>query len=380
MQMIYKVLILIFFMSTFVNSFSFNSRKNQSLRFTTRNLENIAGNLELNCKFPESDTIILSPNILKNKGIVFRFNKNGDVNHIGVSLFSEETKQLMDVGICNFLERFLLQLVLINNNSDVVHKLQEFNVSLYMNGKLFSEKSNYSISHYIESIDMPVNFSLKCEEKTANAVWLYDSNTFNISFPLYRELIDGSDKKESDEILYNDLHNARSESIKPYNDKVSFENLEKYKDEIYVRKGEIFLIPDLTSNVYYIKKEQSFEPLYSSEYPEISMNNLFLTYMHGKDMTLSLTHRSYGYFTPEITMPLLNFLIFFKNDFETLCHTRYNNKGNLETILVLNHKKLNYIHLLRVISNKENLFSPNPIFKADFYSNIPQHYIKTLLK
>lgn len=378
--MVYRVFILIFFMFSFVNSFGFNSIKNQSLKFTTRNLESIAGNLELDCKFPESDTIIICPNVLKNKGIVFGFNRNGDVNHIGISLFSEETKQLMDIGICNFLERFLLQLVLIKDNVDVVRKLNEFNVSLYINGKLFSDENNNSISDYIESIDMPVNFSLKCEEKTANAVWLYDSNTFNICFPLYRELIDGSDKKESDEMLYNDLHNARSVSIKPLDDKVSLEELERYKDGIYIRKGSIFLIPDLTSNVYYVRKGDSFEPLYSSEYPELSMNNLFLTYIHGEDKTLSLTHRSYGYFTPEITMPLLNFLDFFKDDFETLCHTRYNDKGNLETIIVLNHKKLNYIHLLRVVSDKKNLFSSNPIFKADFYSNIPQHYIKTLLK
>lgn len=229
-------------------------------------------------------------------------------------------------------------------------------------------------------MDMPVNFSLKCEEKTANAVWIYNSNTFNICFPLYRELIDGSDKKESDEILYNDLYNARLESIKPIDDEVSLENLEEFKDGIYVRKGTVFLIPDLTSNVYYVEKGKSFEPLYSLEYPEISMNNLFLTDIHGEGKILALTHRSYGYFTPEITMPLLNFLNFFKDDFETLCHTRYNKKGNLETIIVLNHKKLNYIHLLRVVSDKESLFSSNTVFKADFYSNIPQHYIKTLLK
>ena len=378
--MVYRVLILIFFIFSFVNTFSFDSKKHESLKFTTRNLESIAGNLKLDCEFPRSDTIIVSPNILKNKGIVFRFNKNGDVNHIGVSLFSEETKQLMDIGICNFLERLLLQLVLINDNDDVERKLNEFKILMYVNGKQFSKKTNYSISDYIESMDMPVNFSLKCEEKTANAVWIYNSNTFNICFPLYRELIDGSDKKESDEILYNDLYNARLESIKPIDDEVSLENLEEFKDGIYVRKGTVFLIPDLTSNVYYVEKGKSFEPLYSLEYPEISMNNLFLTDIHGEGKILALTHRSYGYFTPELTMPLLNFLNFFKDDFETLCHTRYNKKGNLETIIVLNHKKLNYIHLLRVVSDKESLFSSNTVFKADFYSNIPQHYIKTLLK
>lgn len=380
MRMIYKLFFLLYFIFSFENFPCFSCNKTQQLKFTTKKLENMAVDLQQFCGFPDCDTIISCSEILNNKGIVFGFNRNGEINHLGVSLFSEETKRLMDIGICNFIERFILELVLINDNIKVDSKLKELKISLFINGVAFSDKSNLTISDYIESIDMPVNFSLKYDEFIANAIWIYGSNTFNICFPLYRELIDGSDKKESDEILYNNLYYARSEPINLIDENVSLENLEKYKDNIYVKKGNMFLIPSLTSNVYYIKSGSNYEPLYSPEYPEISMNNLFLTYGNGKGKVLSLTHRRYGYFTPEISIPLLNFLNFFKDDFQIKCHTKCNREGNLETIIVLNHKRLNYIHLLRVLSDKENLFSSNTIFKADFYSNIPQHYIKTLLK
>ena len=113
---------------------------------------------------------------------------------------------------------------------------------------------------------------------------------------------------------------------------------------------------------------------------EYSANNLFLTYRNGKGKSLLITHRKYGQFTPEITIPLLNFLKCFADDFITYSYTGYNKKGNLETIVVFSHKKLNYIHLLKVSLDEKQLFAANPVFKADFYSNIPQQYIKTLLQ
>lgn len=378
--MIYKIFFLLCFVFSIENFSCFGCNETKHLKFTTKKLENIAAYLQQYCEFPNCDSIMFCPKILKNKGIVFGFNKSGEINHLGVSLFSEETKKLMDIGICNFIERFLLELALINDNSKVESKLKELKISLFINGVNFNDKSNLTITDYIESIDMPVNFSLKYDEFIANAIWIYGSNTFNICFPLYRELIDGSDKKESDEILYNSLYYARSEPVNLMDENISLEQLEKYKENVYVIKGNVFLIPELTSNVYYIKSGTDYELLYSQEYPEISMNNLFLTYANGKGKILSLTHRRYGYFTPEITIPLLNFLNFFKDDFQIMCHTKYNKEDNLETIIVLNHKRLNYIHLMRVTAEKESLFSSNTILKADFYSNIPQHYIKTLLK
>lgn len=120
--------------------------------------------------------------------------------------------------------------------------------------------------------------------------------------------------------------------------------------------------------------------MFQKQYPEYSLNNLFLTYTNGEGKTLQITHRKYGYFTPVISIPLLNFLACFEKDFITVCHTGMNKQGNLEAIVVFNHKKLNYIHLLRVETDKSQLFVKASVLKADFYSNIPQHSIKSLLQ
>ena len=38
------------------------------------------------------------------------------------------------------------------------------------------------------------------------------------------------------------------------------------------------------------------------------------------------------------------------------------------------------MHLLRVKTTANDIFSAKPVLKADFFTNIPQHYLKTLLK
>ncbi len=112
--------------------------------------------------------------------------------------------------------------------------------------------------------------------------------------------------------------------------------------------------------------------------PEKSLCTLFQTYTNGEHKKLLITHRQYGYFTPEIELPLNDFLSLFKRDFDIFSATNKNKKGEFETLVVIRHKVLNYIHLLRTKVTLEELEESPLTLKADFYSNIPQHYIKSL--
>ena len=209
----------------------------------------------------------------------------------------------------------------------------------------------------------------------------FENHTITLDFPLYRELIDGTDKKEADIELYQQLQQRVSRSYQLQEESVEESVLTRKEKDIYIRQGTVFMIPSLSSDRYYTRSNQNlFVPVFQYEYPVYSMNNLFLTYNHGRDKQLLLTHRQYGHFTPEISLPLLDFLAQFKDDFEPACHTALTAKGELETIVVFFHKTLNYIHLLKVHISPEDLFSSHPVLKADFYSNIPQHYINSLLR
>ena len=93
-----------------------------------------------------------------------------------------------------------------------------------------------------------------------------------------------------------------------------------------------------------MKKGEENIPVFQKQYPEYSLNNLFLTYANGDGKILQITQRKYGHFTPVISIQLLNFLAYFEKDFITACHSGMNKQGNLEAIVVFNHKRLNYVN------------------------------------
>lgn len=349
------------------------------VEFANNKLKQLAEQLPVSA-FPDRDTILEVSQVIKGKSLVFALNEKKVISHIGVSLFSDETKQMLDKDICNFLERCFLELLIQRDETSVRRKLDEYHISLKVNGQEFGEGSFHSVVKVLQLMCMPVNFTLRNMGKQAEAVWLFGNYCLCMQFPLYRELINGTDKKESDDELYNLLQVAVFSPVDLVDDPVTRESLQPKEGDVYVRKGDIFLIEPMSSDCYYTEENGRFVPLFQKQYPQYSMNNLFLTYRNGLGKTLQLTHRKYGHFTPEISIPLLNFLACFKDDFFTTCYTGYNKKGELETKVVFNHKTLNYIHLLRVCVDREQLFSAHPVLKADFYSNIPQHYINSLLK
>lgn len=348
--------------------------------YSSRKIKQLAEALPL-AKLPNRDTMMVIPSLISNKAVAFNYNERKELCHVGLSLFSHETKDLLDHNICNFLERFILELLLQNDKEGVCFKLEEYHVRLFIDGKDYSQsRSLWSLKETMKAMEMPVNFEISHAAGRAKATWIFNNHTLMLDFPLYRELVEGTDKKESDDVLYNRLQGAAFKEIERKEEYITLDLLESIHDGIYVMRGEKFVIKQLSSDRYYMQQGEVFVPVFQKEYPEYSLNNLFQTMSYGKDVSLLLTHRKYGHFTPEVSIPLLNFLVFFQKDFILTSHTSFKKDGKLETILVFSHKTLGYIHILRVKTTEQELFSEKLVLKGDFYSNIPQHYVKTLLK
>lgn len=347
--------------------------------YANRKIQYLAETLRMQ-KMPGKDTLVNLSSLVSNKDVVFRYNEKNELAHLGISLFSRETKDLLDAKICDFLERVILELLLQGDKEGVVFKLKEYKMQLWMDGKDYAENTLWSLSNFIEIMKMPTNFSINYQHERASAIWTFDTHKLELVFPLYRELIEGTDKKESDYELYNRIREATYLDVKVEHEDIEEASLVKKSNGIYVLPGEKFQIKELSSDLYYVKQNDKFELIFQEDYPTFSLNNLFLSRSYERGITLQLMHRQYGHFTPEISIRLANFLEFFRKDFTVTCHTAYNKQGDLETIVVMNHVTLNYLHLLRVCISKEDLFKPNPTLKGDFYSNIPQHYIKSLIK
>lgn len=90
---------------SFVFCTPMSGNEKDDIQFVSRKLKQIADQLPEG-SLSSVDTIMEIPMIIEGKSIVMQYNDKGQVCHLGVSLFSEATKQILDVGLCNFLERF----------------------------------------------------------------------------------------------------------------------------------------------------------------------------------------------------------------------------------------------------------------------------------
>ena len=348
------------------------------VQYSSRKIKQLVENLP-DMNLPRKDSLIIIPQLLKEKAVTFKFDGTGKIVHVGVSLFSQETKHIVGSLFCDFIERFFLELCEQPDAASIKSKLTEFDVKLRFNNSEFGSGSFQSVRIVLGDMDMPAGFVLNLQDKYGQGIWSYRGNTLELFFPLYRELIEGTDKKESDEQLY-----IQMSDIKHFQDcdeeTITQGGLKPYQNNIFVKKGERFQVQAMSSDIYYQKIGNEFTPLFEENHPAFSLNNLFLTCSNGGYVKLKITHRQYGHFTPEVTVPLLSFLNMFRDDFMAYAHTAELKDHTLETIVVFNHNSLNYMHLMRVKTSLNEVFSPAPVLKADFYTNIPQHYLKTLLQ
>jgi len=258
-------------------------------------LEALGSEIPADC-LPSADSIFECPDLVKHKSIVVSYNDLQEISHLGISLFSAETKELINLPVCNFIERMMLELVLETSVDDFNHLLDRLKLDLQKNGSQFGEPGFMSLSDVLDEIQHPVQFSLLREDDKFAAVWKYKADDqFVFTFPASRELILGTDKKESDELLNKMLfENGR---ICVENNTLSGELIREadlsYNQEkdIFTRKGVEFLLAIVNSSTYYQKSdENAFELVFSKDFPAESFTNLVLKNMADMNHNLHVTH------------------------------------------------------------------------------------------
>jgi hypothetical protein len=311
---------------------------------------------------------------------IVNYNAKHEIEHLGVSLFSNETKELINKPICNFVERILLDLLLHEKKGMLQWKLDEFHITLTNTGIPIEPVKNLAL--LLNSMKEPVQFVLNQEDKKYRIVWFFETgNGLDMTFPANRELIFGTNKKESDYQLSETLsiqHCTDSAVTRYYFPETRFDSIQP-KTGFSVRKGRFFMLKQLNSDRLCQQGENNrFYPVFDVRYPEISLKNLLLTPQLKSSLQLHIKHRMYGRFTPEFTIALNDFTCFFQKEYESYCFVERTEKGVLEATLILHNRRYNYIHMLLVTTTPETLFKPDGILQADFSTNIPQDNIKSL--
>ncbi len=166
----YKIFLLVCFLCVVRNVVGVPDIGAVHERFANRKLSQLS-ELMPSMSWPGHDTIKGYASLPRNKSLVIRYNHKQEVEHLGVSLFSKETKAMIDESVCDFLERIFLELTLQETNEDVKRKLLEYHILLHYNGFNIGENVFSSMRHVLQELTMPVNFTKRYENKSASASW-----------------------------------------------------------------------------------------------------------------------------------------------------------------------------------------------------------------
>ena len=350
----------------------------QESKFSTKKIEDLASHIPQKY-LADHDTIIPCPEICQSKSLVIQYNAERQVSHIGFSLFSKETKEIINPAVCDFIERLFLELVIAKDKNSVTEILNKSKITLQQNGTDFGTGYVNSMYAILNEIEEPVYFKLENDQISYSAVWNYGNNDILLlRFPANRELIIGTNKKESDGILYDQLkdNQCTSDSIIQISTADAGFLVPDDKKSLYINRGDTFMLPIINANTYYKKTNEGYKLIYDKEYPEESLSNLILGYAAGKNLRLHIRHLMYGNFSPEYEMKLSDFLCFFKNDFNIYTASYRKEAGELKSTVVFQNKQFNYIHLLLISTSESTVFDNEGLMAAYFYSNIPQQSIK----
>ena len=328
---------------------------------------------------PPTDSIFNCPQITKGKAFVIQYNGKNEIEHLGVSLFSAETKDMINRPVCDFIERMMLELLLQKSPADVKSKLREYKINLQRNGIEYGKNYFTSLTRLLDDIQYPTRFEIH-KDSIYTAFWEFGLNeSLSMAFPASRELIFGTDKKESDQNIGECFVNDDKCVFTSVNDNVSASELSRMEGtDLYINKGNVFLTDPINSDTYYQRSDNLYQMVFDAAYPVHSLANLFITKRSGNNISLKITHRMYGGFTPEFTIPIDKFFCLFDAGFSTYCILHRTETREIKISVVLHNHDFNYIHLLRIQTTVEQLFAADGILTADFYTNIPQHNLKSL--
>jgi hypothetical protein len=313
--------------------------------------------------------------------IVIVRDNNNCINHIGISLFSNDVKKMLNAPICNFMERYLLELLLAGSNQAALFVRESSDVHLLHNGVLNTNAYSFARS-FIANVDTSFVFTYDDSyDKGVVATWSKGNNRYALQFKPERQLVYGTDKKESDQLVNDQLTDEQGTVNQLSTKSYPLEDLSVYDNApLYYKKGIVFTVQSMNSDTYYMPKGNIGEAVFSNKYPAESIKNLLLGVISTKKVRVNIRHSIYGRSFSDFVIPLAKVFNLVDKDTKLYCGIENITDDAIKADLVIQYDKLNYIHLLRFTIKRVELFGDNPVANVFFYSNIPQQNINNIIK
>lgn len=198
------------------------------------------------------------------------------VTELGVKLIPQEIRQpALTPVVYDFVERYLLALLLKGGKKEQIKRLREDFCRLVIDGKELKD-SPYSIQKVLQQIQFDTPMGIQNDSLLFTFRWNFREgkpSKMEFIFPKQYDLMMGKDKKELAPYYQRLLSNF---SGLPTKDSIAWPSGSYQSDKgIYSWLGDIYLIPQVKSGAHFVEKGSSLHFLLNERFGEESLLNLF---------------------------------------------------------------------------------------------------------
>lgn len=309
------------------------------------------------------------------QSIVKRVEKGNTLSHLGVYLFNDETRTALQEH-ADFLERIMLELLLYKNDNQVKAKLNEYKMKWMLNGrneeKPYASLVKFLSAYNVSDVAVGIDFS----DKTYVAHWKQGNNTFSLSYPAVRELIQGTDLKEAETVFLGKLKQyepvASKSALKP----VNISQLSPIKGSLYRKIGICHSEqPSYCTDTYYVRNQGSNTamPIYETRFPALSLINMMAGVVSCHDRKIQTSVHLYGGKIESISLP---FSVLYSSLFAGMqCYLKLDT-SNPEKYYAHFHflnEQMQYVHVAEVEVLPTTIFKEDAVWKAHLFTFIPEY-------
>lgn len=281
---------------------------------------------------------------------------NNVVTNIGVRIPNIEN--LSDPLLESFAERKLLEVMLTKSQHGLINVLDYSKAKLIFNGADYIAGPFWDLQEGLNVVKENETMLIYRDSLNYSIQWGKGDDKFALNFPANIQTITSKDKAE----LEGELADFLMSGYDLGQDATSIDitSLVTKEDNIYMTKGDNFILDNITNTTYFQKDKQGqYELIYSPDQIAETFANLFYFPQLGNNsIEIEIEHKRYANETSNYTLSMSQLAAFCKaNSLTPYIGIESVEEKLLEATVILHCKKYNYIHLLHVRTNTETLMN-----------------------
>lgn len=294
---------------------------------------------------------------------------NGEVSHIGYSIFDADLRAAAPSPFYDVVERYaLLESLPLERIKTVERELFEEGVH-FSTGNLKMLPSLYG--------NKSIEFSLSNENgKKYVASWVKGgSPVCSVSLPYTYEFLHGTTMEENERRLIDDLTRMSASEFNNF----AFEQPEVesmvtfFPSNYYILPGESYYFDNFNGNRYYTRSDSvTYKPIFDNTYPRETLANVCTALETPHNLRLNLKLVQYGYKTSTVNLPLAALVDYFDRTGCTPFFGIIEHDDN-KTVCELLARNIDegYCHILKITVPTEDIGLSDATFTARMNSYIP---------